>query len=59
MFCTQCGKEYSPVDNFCTKCGASINSLKEKKVPSSMKDKTKKTEYKETIENAILECSRH
>ena len=52
MFCTQCGQKYSPNDRFCTKCGASINSLKEKKVISSIKDETRQTDYKETIERA-------
>ena len=52
MFCTQCGQKYSPNDRFCTKCGASINSLNEKKVPSSFKDETRGTECKETRERA-------
>ncbi len=52
MFCTQCGQKYSSNDRFCTKCGASINCLKEKKVPSSFKDGSREKEFKETIERA-------
>ena len=52
MFCTQCGQKFSPNDRFCTKCGASINSLNEKKVTSYIKDETRQTDYKETIERA-------
>ncbi len=52
MFCIQCGHKYSPSHRFCTKCGAEINSLKEKEVPSAIKDKNREKEFTDTIEKA-------
>ncbi len=52
MFCTQCGQKCSPNDHFCTKCGVSIKPLKEKKVPSPIKEKTRNREFSENVERA-------